>query len=172
MARVGIHFLDETLAGIAWRPRFRLHVHRTRPLIRSLEAKGLSEPNVLAILTVETFYRPAALRMLEYVVWLAVSVFGGTRVGSISLGRAQVQLAHWRELGLIDSVRFSFERFALVRDVETNYEVCRRYLRRNQVLGEPNPDVLTSVYTGGPRPDYSSMLKTARGAIGSSLPRC
>jgi hypothetical protein len=56
----------------------------------------------------------------------------------------------------------------LVRDVETNYEVCRRYLRRNHVLGEQNPDVLTSVYTGGPRPDYSSMLNTARGAIGSS----
>jgi hypothetical protein len=163
-----MHLLDETLGGIAWCPRFRLHLRRTRPLIRSLEAKGLSEPNVLGILAVETFYRPAALRMLEYVVWLTLSVFRAQRVHSISLGRAQVQLAHWRELGLIDSVRFSFKRFARVRDVEINYEVCRRYLQRNQALGEPNPDVLTFVYTGAQRSDYSSMLRAARGAIGSS----
>jgi hypothetical protein len=160
--------VDETLGGIAWHPRFRLHLRRRGRLIRSLEAGGLSEPNVLAILTVETFYRPAPYRLLEYVAWLVLSIVRPERVRSMSIGRAQVQLAHWRELGVIDAVRFSLRRFARVRNVETNYEVCRRYLNRNGVLDERDPDVLARVYTGAPRADYSSMLTTARRAMGSS----
>jgi hypothetical protein len=160
-----MQLLDEILGRVARRPRFRLHLRRTRRLIRSLEEKGLREPNVLAILTVETFYRPAALRMLEYVAWFALSAFRAERVRRMSIGRAQVQLVHWRELGLIDSVRFSFGRFARVRNAGTNYEACRRYLDRHEALGEPDPEVLASAYTGGPRRDYSSMLRAARGAI-------
>lgn len=168
MARAGTQLFEETLGGIARGPRFSLHLRRTRRLIRGLEEKGLCEPNVLAILAVETFYRPAALRMVEYVAWLALSVFGHERVRTMSIGRAQVQLVHWRDLGLIDSVRFSVGRLGRVRDAETNYEACRRYLHRSDALGEPNPDVITAAYTGTQRPDYSSMLRTARGAIRAS----
>jgi hypothetical protein len=168
LARVGTQLFENTLGGIARRPRFSLHLRRTRRLLRGLEEKGLREPNVLAILTVETFYRPAALRILEYVAWLALSVLRHERVRTMSVGRAQVQLVHWRDLGLLDSVRFSFGRFARVRNVEINYEACRRYLHRNEALSEPNPEVVTTTYTGAGRADYSSMLRAARGAIGAS----
>ena len=169
MARVGPQLFDETFGGIARRPRFSLHLRRIRRLIRGLKAKDLREPNVLAILAVETFYRPAAVRMLEYAIWLALSAFGLERVRSMSIGRAQVQLVHWRDLGLIDSVRFSFGRFARVRSLESNYEACRRYLHRREALGESDPEVLATAYTGEPRPVYASMLRAARVAIGASL---
>jgi hypothetical protein len=165
LARVGPQLFDQTFGGIAHRARFSLHLRRIRRLIRGLEAKDLREPNVLAILAVETFYRPAAVRMLEYVLWLALSAFGLERIRSMSIGRAQVQLVHWRDLGLIDSVRFSFGRLARVRSLESNYEACRRYLHRREALGEPDPEVLAAAYTGGPRPDYSSMLTAARAAM-------
>lgn len=168
MARVGTQLFEQTLGGIARRPRFSLHLRRTRRLIRGLEEKGLREPNVLAILTVETFYRPAALRMLEYVAWLALSVLRLERVRTMSIGRAQVQLVHWRDLGLIDSVRFSLGSFARVRNAEINYEACRRYLHRSEALAEPSPEVITTAYTGAQRPEYSSMLRAAHGAIRGS----
>lgn len=167
MGRVGAQF-DEGLGRIAHRPRFSLHLRRTRRLIRCLEEEGLCEPNVLAILAVETFYRPAALRVLEYVAWLTLSVFGLERVRTMSVGRAQVQLVHWLDLGLIDSVSFSFGRFARVRKAGINYEACRRYLHRNDALGEPDPEIITSAYTGGSRPNYSSMLRAARGQVRAS----
>jgi len=134
-------------------------------MIRELEASGRRDPNVLAILTVETFYRPRGLRLLEYLGWLALTLLRSDRARKISVGPGQLQVVHWQDLGLIDSDGFSIERCARVRDVEANYEACRRYLSRHDLLAERDPKVLTCAYTGSDRAGYSSMLAEARGVL-------
>ena len=124
-----------------------------------------ADRNVLAILAVEGFYRPRPRRAFEYAGWLALSAVGSRSVGRITAGPAQVRLSHWRDLGMLESTRFSVRRFLRVRDLDTNYEVCRRYLQKRRVLAEGDVTVLTRAYAGAPRGDYATMLQQALAAI-------
>jgi hypothetical protein len=66
---------------------------------------------------------------------------------------------------MLDSTRFSVRRFRRVHDLDTNYEVCRRYLHERRVLAEADVTVLTRAYAGAPRRDYATMLQQALAAI-------
>ncbi len=168
--RAPTHLVYDACAGFARHARFKRHLRRMTAVIEKLEASGRDDATVLAILTVESFYRPRALRLLEYLGWLGLTMLRHDRARMISVGRGQLQLVHWRSLGLIESHRFSIERWAKVRDVRANYDACRRYLNRHGMLAERDTSVLTSVYTGASnRPTYAAMLAEARSTIGAGL---
>jgi hypothetical protein len=145
--------------------RFPRHLRRMRRRMAGLPRDGRADRNVLAILAVEGFYRPRPRRAFEYAGWLALSAVGNRSVGRITVGPAQVRLSHWRDLGMLESTRFSVRRFLRVHDLDTNYEVCRRYLQERRILGEGDVTVITRAYAGAPRGDYATMLQQALAAI-------
>lgn len=149
--------------------RFKRHLRRLAPLLSRLRREGRSEPNVLAILAVESFYRPAPLRLLEYVAWAVLS-FLPTRHGHVSVGMAQIRLHNLVELGLIDSTRFSLDRLNRVRGLEAAYEACSRYLRARAVLSEADPEALARAYAGGQRPHFATLLAQARESQSGDAP--
>jgi hypothetical protein len=147
---------------IARRLRFRRHLRRIEPVLAGLRSNGHSEPNVLAILAVESFYRPRPVRALEYAVWALASLVAPASVGRISVGMAQLRLANWVELGLMDSPRFSTRRLRWVRGPEASYEACRRFLSARGALDEADPVALSRVYAGGDRRHFAVMLEQVR----------
>jgi hypothetical protein len=157
-----MHDLNITVARKA---RLRRHLRRLEPVLARLRAQGRDEPNVLAILAVEAFYRPRLLRGLEYVAWAALSILMVDRVRRISVGIAQMKLENWVAVGLLDSTRFSAARLRRVRKAESCYEACRRYLGSHGVLQERDPRALSIAYAGGERRHFALMLKVARDEI-------
>jgi hypothetical protein len=153
--------LRDANVSLARETRFPLHLRRMTPKLERLQRSGRSDPEVLAILAVEAFYRPRPRRAIEYIGWLVLSVLGHRSAARVTVGIAQARLSHWRDLGLLDSERFSIRRLARVLDLGANYEVCRRYLSANRMLDQPDPTALTVAYTGGQRRDYAEMLEQA-----------
>lgn len=151
--------------AVARRARFALHLRRMARTTERLRRNGRSESNVLAILAVEAFYRPRALRTIEYLVWFIRSLLNRPTAGGISVGIAQAKISNWHDLGVLDSERFSPRRLARVLDADANYEVCRRYLADRRMLDELDLKTLTAAYTGGSRRDYVQMLDEALVAL-------
>jgi hypothetical protein len=145
--------------------RFRLHLRRMRPKLNRLRQNGRSNETVLAVLAVEAFYRPRLSRAVEYGGWFVLSLLGRRSAARITVGIAQARVSHWRDLGLLDSERFSLRRLTRVLDPDANYEVCHRYLSESGMLGEPDTAVLTKAYTGGARRDYAVRLERALVAV-------
>jgi hypothetical protein len=141
--------------------RFRRHLRRMSPTLWRLQAAGLDHRNVLAVLAVESFYRPRPLRAFEYATWMLSSLLGRRRHRRLSVGIAQIQLRHWRDLGLLESTRFSLPALAQVRDAESNYKACWRYLSSRGALYSRDPELIGSAYAGGGRRHYAVMLDDA-----------
>ena len=120
---------------------------------------------MLAVLVVESFYRPRWARAVEYAFWAAASAIGRPSVERLSLGRAQLQLIHWRSLGILEETRFSREALARVRDPEANYLACSRFLARHGMLAERAEIALAKAYTGAPRHRYADLVGAARSAL-------
>ena len=150
---------------LAREARFRRHLRRVTPALARLLGGGRAEPNVLAILAVESFYRPRPLRALEYVAWATLTLLAPRRTPAISVGVAQLRLDNWRALGMIDSTRFSPARLRRVRDVGANYEACRRYLEARGALHQRDPEQLGGAYAGGQRHHFAPMLREARSGL-------
>src|SRR5882757_4039915 len=121
---------------VEWRrvPRFERHLQRVKRRMQGLALSGAGEINVLAILAVESFYRPRIARALEYVTWALLSALSSTRVATLTVGMSQAQLCYWEEFGLIDGHRFSPERLAGVARLDHNYAICAHYLRARGAL--------------------------------------
>jgi hypothetical protein len=152
---------------LTWRRRpgaFERHLSRSVPVLDSLRARGHTNPNVLAILMVESFYRPRHVRAAEYAFWAAASAVRTPSVERLSVGRAQVQLTHWQSLGLLEDTRFSRDALARVRDAETNYVACQRFLERAGTLTEREDGALALSYTGASS-RYADLIGAARRAV-------
>lgn len=143
-------------------PRFERHLRRLRPRLERLRREGGEHPNVLALLAVETFYRPRRRRAGEYALWLLLSLAAPRRLARLSLGPAQVQLRHWVALGHLDGLRFTPARLAAVRDWRRNARVCHDFLAVRDALDEADPGRLTRLYTGWDRPGFARRLAAAR----------
>ena len=150
---------------IAREARFRLHLRRMRPKFNRLRESGRSNQTVLAILAVEAFYRPSLRRAVEHGGWFILSLLRSRSASRITVGIAQARVSHWRDLGLIDSERFSLRRLARVLDLDANYDVCHRYLSARRMLDERDAGALAVAYTGAARRDYAEMLSQARVAL-------
>jgi hypothetical protein len=141
--------------------RFRRHLCRLSPVLERLRRGGRSDPNVLAIVAVESFYRPRLLRALEYAAWALASVVTPRLTGAVSVGMAQLKLANWVEVGMLDQAGFSLERLRRVRDPELNFDACRRFLRASGALYVADPVELSRAYAGGERPHFALLLEQA-----------
>ena len=146
-------------------PRFAAHLRRLRPRLERLRQEGEGHTDVLALLAVESFYRPRCRRAGEYLLWAALSLAAPRRLARLSVGPAQVQLRHWRTLGHLDGIRFSFSRLAAVRDWRRNARVCHDFLAARGALGESEPGRLTRLYTGWDRPGFAGRLTAARASL-------
>jgi hypothetical protein len=167
----GAHHLARRVARaadwITWRRppgSFERHLARSAPVLDELRARGHDSPNVLALLVVESFYRPAPTRAVEYAFWATASALGRP-IDKLSVGRAQLQLIHWRSLGLLEDTRFSRAALAQVRDLEANYIACSRYLARRGMLAGDQQMALATAYTGAWRPHYANLIEAARSAL-------
>jgi len=145
--------------------RFRRHLARLGPRLDRLAAEGHGEPNVLALLAVESFYRPRAARLGEYALWAATSLLRPRALPTLSPGLAQVQLRHWAAGGELSGLRITPSRLARVRDPAANYRVCRRFLADRGALHLADPVRLTRLYTGWDRPGYARRLGLARARL-------
>lgn len=148
----------------ARRAGFERHLARIAPTLAALRANG-GEENALAVIAVESFFRPRAMRVVEYAAWALWSVRPGEGLSLLSVGRSQAQLRHWQAAGVLDGPRFSRRRLRCVRDLEENYRVCRSVLAARGALHEADVSALARAYTGGERENYRSLLAAARSAI-------
>jgi hypothetical protein len=149
------------------RPRFERHLERMAPDLRELRGTGHSNANALAILAVESFFRPRPARVLEYAAWILLSLVGRRWAGRLSVGTSQAQVRHWRSLGVIDDERFSFERLARVRSLRANYLVCLRFLSVHRATEVDDERLLAWIYAGDDRRHYEALLARAKDVIGA-----
>ena len=140
---------------------FLKHLDRTKYLRTSLYRQGASSAIIVAILAVETYFRPLAWRVAEYILWMLLSIHWNARtkwrVDRISVGSAQIQLRNWVQAGLINDTRFSIKRLLVVLDLFSNYKACEAF-----ILARCQSTCLFSlvdVYTGGKRLYYLRLLK-------------
>ncbi|HUO86800.1 MAG TPA: hypothetical protein VM617_05370, partial [Thermoanaerobaculia bacterium] len=147
-------------------PRFDEHLRRLRPRLDSVRPEAGNDLGVLALLAVESFYRPPWRRGGEYLLWAVGSLLGPRRVERLSVGPGQVQLRHWLDLGLLSGLRFTPRRLAVVRDWSANARAVRGFLATRGGLGERDAGRLTRIYTGGNRPGFAPRLAAVREALG------
>jgi hypothetical protein len=153
------------------RHRFERHLGRMAPDIQELRAAECSNVNALALLSVESFFRPRPARLLEYAAWVLLSLAGRRWAGRLSVGRSQAQVRHWRRLGVIDDERFSFERLARARSLHANYLVCLRFLSAHRATDLGDERILAWIYAGAHREHYAPLLARAKEVIGTDQHR-
>lgn len=93
------------------------HLSSWSPRITRLLRSGRSNPDLIAILITESFFRPAWFRLLEYLWCRLLSLFSKRMAGNISIGMAQIQLRH---LFQKPTIRICF-------DPSLNYDFLKEY---------------------------------------------
>lgn len=93
------------------------HILSWSPRITLLLRSGRSDPDLIAILMAESFFRPAWLRLCEYFWCHLLCLIDKKRAGYVSIGMAQVQLRH---LGAKPPIDICF-------DPIVNYDILHRY---------------------------------------------
>ena len=105
---------------------FERHFARNLPIMMKLTHSGRKEMIVLSLLLVESYFRSAFSRFLEYSYWILMILFDRQRADNISLGRAQIKYKYWKML--------SSSKSSLVKDFKKitsfyfNYDFCDAYL--------------------------------------------
>lgn len=109
--------------------KFERHFVEISPLIKKLIHSKRDSFVVLALLVVESYFRPYGLRLLEYIYWTFMLFIRRKSVDNISLGLAQIKYKYWRMIG--------FPKSNWVRDLKTmespyyNYDCCKAYLLKH-----------------------------------------
>lgn len=137
------------------------------PELRELTGAERANVNAVAILAVESFFRPRPARLLEYTAWVLLSLAGRRWAGRLSVGRSQAQVRHWQRLGVIDDERFSLERLSRVRSLDANYLVCLRFLSARHATDVEDERILAWIYAGADREHYAPLLARAKEVIAS-----
>jgi hypothetical protein len=123
---------------------------------------------VLAIIATELSFNPMWRRIIEYVVWIALSIFRDRRALLVSVGSAQLQVRHWFSLGhaprksLVGALRAFVSPHA-------NYEACAAYLRTALDLERATPEDVARCYTGKLRAFYFGVLCRNFASLSSAL---
>lgn len=127
-----------------------------------LRREGAWEPLVLAIMAVESFFRPLTWRLAEYALWACLSLIWCEatqyRVQRISVGIAQIQLRTWVQSGNLKSLRFSSSSLRKVLSARANYDACLSVITSRKLL-DVELAVVVECYTGGRRAYYSRLLQ-------------
>lgn len=82
------------------------HIDSWSPMITRLVRSGRSDPDSIAILIAESFFRPAWFRLCEYFWCQLLHLLNSERAGYVSIGMAQIQLRH---LGSMPSIEICFD---------------------------------------------------------------
>jgi|GEM_PF-5716412 len=105
---------------------FERHFARNLPIIMKLSHSGRKEMIVLSLLLVESYFRSAFSRFLEYSYWVLMILFDRKRADNISLGFAQIKYKYWKMLG--SSKSGLVKDFIKVTSLYFNYDYCNSYL--------------------------------------------
>ena len=156
------YFGEGVYSRVGRRRGFDRHLRRTLARFGHDGPGAAANPNVLALLAVESFFRPRSARLVEYATWMLASLPPRRWLGRLTVGIAQARLEHWDDLGLIDGLGFSPGRLARVADPAANYGVCLRYLEQRGAVDTLDVVALTRTYVGAARPEYTALLERAR----------
>lgn len=106
---------------------FYNHLTKNTELIKFLKGKNLNQPNVLAILLIETYYRPLYFRLFEYLYWVI------TGNNNITIGLSQIKVSYIKQLQNLGWVK----RLKFIENLESyiqNYILIKQYLDANSNL--------------------------------------
>lgn len=103
------------------------HLVRNKNVIKLLKLKKLNDPNVIAILLLETYYRKIFFRIVEYLYWII------TGNNKITIGLAQMKVMYIKQLKNLTFL----ERINFVLRLESyveNYFLIKQYIDINTNL--------------------------------------
>lgn len=116
---------------------------------------------VASLLSTEMYFRRSVHRLIEYIAWIIYWLVCPHKLYRLSVGMAQIQLRHWRDLGFIRSMSPTPENLRLITDPTTNYMACRKYLVARGYTPGISSKELARLYTGSARKYYVSVLAKA-----------
>jgi hypothetical protein len=140
--------------------RFEFHLRRTLPPLTRMDSSP--NPNAMALLAVETFVRPAHVRAVEYACWVIGSIFSSRWLGTLSVGPAQIQLAHFVRLGVLARAGFTPARMRRIAGRRLGYETCLRLLEEGGLEDTDDVQKLARFYSGANGTPYAELLSQAR----------
>ena len=116
---------------------------------------------MLAILLVETYYRPPFQRVAEYLAWAVLSLLFPRALSDLSVGIAQAKLTWWTDARILSgNALFSPGNLLKVLSPHFNYDVVRHVL--SVMPGPSYPAARAAVwYVGGWSTAYSNMFELA-----------
>lgn len=103
------------------------HLIKNTELIKFFKCKNLNDSNIIAILLVETYYRPLYFRLFEYLYW----VITGNK--NITVGLAQIKISYIKQLQNLCWL----ERLKFITSLESyiqNYILIKQYIDTNPNL--------------------------------------
>jgi len=126
-------------------------------LIHSLRMRNYS-PYVLAIINTEMFFRSSKHRFVEYLAWIFLWLIQSKRVSTLSIGIAQIQIRHWKDLGFITSYKPTLSNILTILNYKLNYNACQKYIDKFNI-DNPSTQKIAKIYNGKPRKYYCSILE-------------
>lgn len=123
------------------------HLSHFMPLLAYFYANDRKEISILAVLATESFFRPFFHRYMEYLYWFINDIFGTAKTDFISVGIAQIQIRHWKTLGIISSNESRFSKLLKFINPLINYDLCKKYLS-DQKTNIQTDEKLLKIYTG------------------------
>ena len=144
------------------------HLLRTKYLIdHSIQTEAFDQA-VASILSTEMYFRRSIHRFMEYIAWIIYWVACPKKLSSLSVGIAQIQLRHWRDLGFISSLNPTPKNVRLITLPSTNYLACRKFLLMRGCTKDISLIDLAHIYTGSARRFYVTVLAKAQVMWGNS----
>jgi hypothetical protein len=144
------------------------HLLRTKYLIdHSIETEAFDQA-VASLLSTEMYFRRSLHRLMEYIAWIIYWVACPKKLSSLSVGIAQIQLRHWRDLGVISSLNPTPKNLRLITHPTTNYMACRKFLLVRGYAKDISIIDLAHIYTGSARRYYVTVLAKAQVMWGKS----
>ena len=135
---------------------------KTKYLIdHSIETEAFDQA-VASLLSTEMYFRRSLHRLVEYIAWIIYWVICPEKLGSLSVGLAQIQLRHWHDLGFIPSLNPTLKNLKLITHPTTNYIACRKFLLVRGYAKDISLIDLAQLYTGSARKYYVTVLAKAQ----------
>lgn len=135
---------------------------KTKYLIDYSIATEAFDQAVASLLSTEMYFRRSLHRLMEYIAWIIYWVTCPDKLSSLSVGLAQIQLRHWRDLGFITSLNPTLTNLKLITHPTTNYIACRKFLLVRGYAKDISLIDLAQLYTGSARKYYVTVLAKAQ----------
>lgn len=101
------------------------HLDRSRAIVARLRRSGRTNPDVISLLLVETFFRSHSHRLAELAAWPIVWFVWRSRLATLSVGPGQIQLRHWRRVMAWESFAPTWSKLSSVLSWEASYDLVQ-----------------------------------------------